>query len=202
MKPRITHLTGAVLAAATVIWACNDTSSGNGTGPTPVPTSITLNQTAITLNAIDATSQITATVLDQNGNTMTGQTVTWTSNAAGVASVSGTGLVTAEVNARSLGAFGLPLYFDAKVMAAPGLEPLGFDTEDYPPAATLAGARLRAGWGWLRRHTVQTQQVRTDRRVHDEVEVIRAHAPARVGQALYLGADQYLGYDYLALAIG
>jgi hypothetical protein len=96
MKPRLTHLTGAVLAAATVIWACSDSSSS--TGPTPVPTSIELNKTTVTLNAIGATDQLTAVVRDQNGNTMSGQTPTWTSSATGVATVSTSGLVTAVTN--------------------------------------------------------------------------------------------------------
>lgn len=118
---------------------------------------------------------------------------------AGVASP---GLVTAEANASSLGAFGLPLYLDARLMAAPGLEPLGYETEDYPPVATLAGARVRAGWGRLRTRTVESQQVLADQSVHDEMDAIRFHVPARVGQAVYLGADQYFGYDFRAVAIG
>ena len=69
--------------------------------PTPVATSITVNPSSYTLPAIGATVQLTATVRDQNNNPMTGQAVTWTSANTAVATVSGTGLVTAVSNGTS-----------------------------------------------------------------------------------------------------
>ena len=66
--------------------------------PTPVATSLTVAPSSHTLASIGATVQLTATVRDQNNNTMTGQTVTWTSSNTGVATVSGNGLVTAVSN--------------------------------------------------------------------------------------------------------
>ncbi len=69
--------------------------------PTPVATSITVTPSSHTLTAIDATVKLMATVKDQNNNTMSGQTVTWSSANSAVATVSGTGLVTAVSNGSS-----------------------------------------------------------------------------------------------------
>ncbi|MYG84758.1 MAG: hypothetical protein F4192_05690, partial [Gemmatimonadetes bacterium] len=66
--------------------------------PAPVATSITVAPSSHTLASIGATVQLTATVRDQNNNTMTGQAVTWTSSVTAVATVSGNGLVTAVSN--------------------------------------------------------------------------------------------------------
>ena len=66
--------------------------------PTPVATSITITPSSHTLEAIGATVQLTATVKDQNNNTMTGQTVTWTTGNGAVATVNAQGLVTAVSN--------------------------------------------------------------------------------------------------------
>jgi hypothetical protein len=94
MKRRLTHITGGLLAAAALVWACSD----GGTAPTPVPTTIELNETSISFDAVGATDQLTATVRDQNGNIMSSQTVGWSSNATSVATVSDLGLVTSAGN--------------------------------------------------------------------------------------------------------
>ncbi|MDE2794327.1 MAG: Ig-like domain-containing protein [Gemmatimonadota bacterium] len=57
-----------------------------------------MSPATIELNALGATEQLTAQVLDQNGQAMAGASVTWTSSAASVATVSTTGLVTAAGN--------------------------------------------------------------------------------------------------------
>ena len=84
-----------VLTAGTLLLfgqtACSD--KGGTTPPTPVPTTVTLSKTSVSLAAIGATEQLTASVKDQNGSPMTA-TVTWASNNEAVATVSGTGLVT------------------------------------------------------------------------------------------------------------
>lgn len=59
------------------------------------PTSITLSAATSALDAIGATRAIVAIVRDQHEKTMTRATVTWTTSAASVATVSATGLVTA-----------------------------------------------------------------------------------------------------------
>ena len=50
------------------------------------------------LTALGATVQLSANVRDQNGNVMTGVTVTWSTSAAAVATVNASGLVTAAGN--------------------------------------------------------------------------------------------------------
>jgi len=56
---------------------------------------VTVSPASVTLQS-GQTSQLTATLKDANGNVLTGPTVTWSSNNASVATVSGTGLVTAS----------------------------------------------------------------------------------------------------------
>ena len=46
----------------------------------PKATTITLSSSSVTLASLSGTSQLTATVKDQNNATMTGQTVTWASS--------------------------------------------------------------------------------------------------------------------------
>jgi hypothetical protein len=60
----------------------------------PVPTTLVPNQTSLALDAIGATATLSVTVNDQDGEPITGETVTWTSSNANVATVSA-GLVTA-----------------------------------------------------------------------------------------------------------
>ncbi len=96
MNRRIPHLSVTLAAAVLVVWACSD--SGPST-PTPVPTTVVVTPNPVTLDALGLTAQLTASVRDQSGNPMTGQTVTWASSAATVASVNASsGLVTAEDN--------------------------------------------------------------------------------------------------------
>ncbi len=66
--------------------------------PAPIPVaSVTLSRDTATV-AIGATVQLTATLKDALGSVLTGRTVTWSSSAAGVATVSNTGLVTAVLD--------------------------------------------------------------------------------------------------------
>lgn len=66
--------------------------------PAPVPTTVTLSSTGLSFSALGATQQLTATVRDQNGQTMSGVTVTWATLDPAVASVTASGLVGAEGN--------------------------------------------------------------------------------------------------------
>jgi uncharacterized protein YjdB len=81
------------------------------TPPNPIVTSVTVSPASASV-AVGATSALQATVKDQNGNTMTGQTVTWSTNNAGAATVSSTGVVTgvaagsASITATSSGVSG------------------------------------------------------------------------------------------------
>ena len=62
----------------------------------PVPTTVTVTPQAATLDAVGDTVGFTATVKDQDGQTMSGVSVTWSSSVPGVATVGGTGLATAR----------------------------------------------------------------------------------------------------------
>ncbi len=86
------------LTAMLLLAACGDggtTPTSPPTPPTPVATSITLSATSLSFSSLGATQQLTATVKDQNGATMSGASVTWATSSASAATVSSTGLVTA-----------------------------------------------------------------------------------------------------------
>lgn len=89
---------GGRLALALVagVVACTDDS----TAPTPVPTptSVVLSPVSLRLASLGETAQLTATVLDQNGQVMAGATVAWVSAHPSVATVDGNGLVLAAGN--------------------------------------------------------------------------------------------------------
>lgn len=86
--------TALLAAAAMALAACGESGP-----PVPVPTSISLSTPAVTLNALGASQTITATVKDQSGQAMTGQTVTWNSANTAIATVgTANGMVTAVAN--------------------------------------------------------------------------------------------------------
>lgn len=66
--------------------------------PAAVPTQIEITPSSATLNAIDQTVQLAPVVLDENGAEIADASVTWTSGAVDVATVSDQGLVTAVNN--------------------------------------------------------------------------------------------------------
>ncbi|MDE2847549.1 MAG: leucine-rich repeat domain-containing protein [Gemmatimonadota bacterium] len=63
-----------------------------------MPSRITITPTVVNLTALGATTQLTASVFDRNGQALSGTEVAWSSNNTGVATVSGQGLVTAVGN--------------------------------------------------------------------------------------------------------
>jgi hypothetical protein len=69
------------------------TSTQSITPPAPVVTSVTVSPPSASV-APGGTAALEATVKDQNGNVMTGQTVTWSSNNTAAATVSSSGVVT------------------------------------------------------------------------------------------------------------
>lgn len=69
----------------------------DGTSP-PVPTTVVVSPTVVTLSSITETRQLSAAVLDQRGDTMIGQAITWSTSNGTVATVSSTGLVRAAGN--------------------------------------------------------------------------------------------------------
>jgi uncharacterized protein YjdB len=85
---------GAVVFSL-LLGSCGGDSSPTASTPTPTPvaTSITLSVTSLSLASLSDTTQLTATVTDANGETISGATVTWAAT-GGAATVSSTGLVT------------------------------------------------------------------------------------------------------------
>jgi hypothetical protein len=85
-------LLGGTLVLLFAVAAC----SGSGGSDPDVPTEITLNSTDVTLAAVGQNLQLTATVLDQNGDPIPDAPVAWESGAPAIVSVSGTGLLIAQ----------------------------------------------------------------------------------------------------------
>jgi uncharacterized protein YjdB len=92
----ITGLVTAVASGTTTITATSEGKAGTSAiTVTPVPVaSVTVSLAATSINAVE-TTQATATTLDGSGGVLTGRAVTWTSSNTAVATVSGSGLVTA-----------------------------------------------------------------------------------------------------------
>ena len=90
----------SVLLFSLFLWSCGGDGTQTATTPTPTPvaTSITLSVTSLSFDSLGATSQIAATVKDQNGATMASATVTWATSDVAVARVSVAGLVTSAGN--------------------------------------------------------------------------------------------------------
>ena len=86
-------LTGSLWAIA-----CGDGATDPLRPEPSRPTTVTVSPATIQLTALDATAQLTAEVRDQSGEVMSGATVTWASSSAAVATVDGSGLVTAVGN--------------------------------------------------------------------------------------------------------
>ena len=82
------------LAAVLLLLACGDEGTTPTAPPTPIATSITLSAMNLSFSSIGATQQLSATVRDQNGTTMSGASISWATSAASVARVSVTGLAT------------------------------------------------------------------------------------------------------------
>lgn len=106
--------------------------------PPPAVASVAVTPSSATLIA-GATTQLTATPRDAQGNPLTGRTVTWTSSLESVATVSTAGLVfavtpgSAQIRATSEGITG-----EATVTATPG--PVAVVSVTPPTLAMLVGA--------------------------------------------------------------
>ncbi|MXX68734.1 MAG: hypothetical protein F4Y74_07225 [Gemmatimonadales bacterium] len=99
--PRSARHPGPVVLALAAALACGD----GGTEPRPPPppdpprpTTLTVSPATARLTALGATVQLSARVLDQNGQVMSGAPVAWTSSDVSVGTVDGSGLVTAAGN--------------------------------------------------------------------------------------------------------
>lgn len=98
--PSVRLRTAAFPTTLLVALALVTNGCGGGTSPASVPTPATTVRTvtvspATASLAVGATTSLTAAALDQNGATLTGRSITWSSAAGSVATVSATGVVTA-----------------------------------------------------------------------------------------------------------
>jgi hypothetical protein len=92
----------AILAFILGVVGCKSAST-DGCDPTDplcganrVATSVTLDRDAVILTSVGATQQLVPTVLDQDGQPISGASVTWRSDNQGVVTVSTSGVVRAE----------------------------------------------------------------------------------------------------------
>ena len=87
----------SVLVMAALVSACGGGDDGNGTDPTPVPTSVSISPAAPdSIFSGGATIDLNATVMDQDDDVIPTAAVTWSTSNAAVANVNATsGLVTA-----------------------------------------------------------------------------------------------------------
>ncbi len=83
---------GTVTISATYAGMTGKATITVSSSTTGTPASVTVTPSSSTIG-VGTTVQLTATVKDASGNTLTGQTVTWSSSAPAIATVSSTGLV-------------------------------------------------------------------------------------------------------------
>ena len=90
----------AVAVAMVLILSCGDGAVEPPALPPPAPvaTTVTVNPASATLTSLGETARFTAEVRDQNGQVMSGAAVAWAGSDASVASVDGSGVVTAVAN--------------------------------------------------------------------------------------------------------
>lgn len=84
-----------MIAGVVAVAGC---TGGGSTGPQAEPASIRLSTTTVSFASLHETRDIVATVLDDGGSPLTGVTVSWSSSAIAVATVSSQGRVTAVGN--------------------------------------------------------------------------------------------------------
>ena len=95
---RILILVPATLSATLWAYACGDGTTAPPTPRPPRPTTVAVTPATTQLTALGATVQLSAEVRDQNEQVMAGAAVTWSSSTTSIATVSGSGLVTAAGN--------------------------------------------------------------------------------------------------------
>ena len=87
-----------MLSAAVWAFACGDGPTEPPPPDAPRPAAVTVSPATAMLAALGATTQLSAEVRDQNGQVMTGVSVTWATSDAAVATVDASGLVTGVAN--------------------------------------------------------------------------------------------------------
>jgi hypothetical protein len=89
---RSAHFIGSLICLAPMI-GISGCGGDDSTGSTPPVATVTVAPNPASV-AEEATVQLSATLKDANGNTLTGRSITWSSDATSVATVDGNGLVT------------------------------------------------------------------------------------------------------------
>ena len=98
-----TGLVTAVASGSTIITATSGGKSGSASITVALPASrIDVEPSSATLTSVGATKQLSATVYDSNGDTISGASVSWTSGDSTVAMVDTTGLVTAVASGSTI----------------------------------------------------------------------------------------------------
>ena len=96
-RPSLTllYLTGVVTGCGG-----SDSTGPSGDSPPPAPNvaSVVVTPAATTFATLGETVQLSASASDASGNTISGETFTWSSSSTSVATVSSSGLVTAVAN--------------------------------------------------------------------------------------------------------
>ena len=98
-NPAVATVNGAGQATGVAVGAATLTATSEGKSGTAALTVTNVPVASVTVSPASAsvpagqTVQLTATLKDANGNTLTGRTVTWSSDNTAVATVSGSGLV-------------------------------------------------------------------------------------------------------------
>jgi leishmanolysin/Big-like domain-containing protein len=114
---------------------------GGGTEP-KIPTTAALSASTVSLSGIGQTVQLTATITDQNGNTIGSPALTWTSANTAVATVSSSGLVTATGNGTTtitVSAGSASAHADVTVAQVPTqLQKIGGDNQTAAPGQAVA----------------------------------------------------------------
>jgi hypothetical protein len=114
---------------------------GGGTEP-KIPTTAALSESTVSLAGIGQTVQLTATITDQNGNTIGSPALTWTSANTAVATVSPSGLVTATGNgmtAITVSAGSVSAHADVTVAQVPTqLQKIAGDGQTATPGQAVA----------------------------------------------------------------
>lgn len=95
---RVGGLLSLVASLLMVASACGKDEKDPKPPPPPVPTSIEWSMNTLELDALEATAELEVVVLDENGEVMEEQEITWLSLDEGVVEVDETGLVVARAN--------------------------------------------------------------------------------------------------------
>lgn len=120
---------GVMLASVVFATTCSDETPTDVPDAVPVPMSVTITPSSVSLASLGQTAELAASVLDQRGNPMAGVAIAWASSAPLIVSVDSNGRVTALANgnaiitARAGAASGTAEITVSQVAAAVALDP-------------------------------------------------------------------------------